>query len=196
MNSPSNIQQLFERGNGIVGVKTLLENGLSYYDINGMLADAVIVRLKRGVYKWAAKETDEMAEVARMVPGGVFCLLSAAFYHGLTTAVPAGHHLAIPDDRKVALPDYPPIQLYFWNETPYSLGVATAELEGGGIKIYDMEKTVCDAIRHRNKIGFEVLKEILKNYLDRKDRNLNRLHSYSKQLNIFNKVDEFVKILL
>jgi predicted transcriptional regulator of viral defense system len=196
MNSLSNIQQLFERGNGIVGVKTLLENGVSYYDINALLADAVIVRLKRGVYKWAAKETDEMAEVARIVPGGVFCLLSAAFYHGLTTTAPAGHHVAIPDDRKVVLPDYPPIQLYFWNETPYSLGMITAELEGGSIKIYDMEKTVCDAIRHRNKIGFEVLKEILKNYLGRKDRNLNRLHSYSKQLNIFNKVDEFVKILL
>ncbi len=196
MKSSSAIQQLFERGNGIVGVKTLLENGISYYRINALLADAVIVRLKRGVYKWAAKETDELAEVARIVPDGVFCLLSAAFYHGLTTTIPAGHHVAIPDDRKVVLPDYPPIQLYFWNETPYSLGVAAAEVEGGSIKIYDLEKTVCDAIRHRNKIGFEVLKEILNNYLDRKDRNLNRLHSYSKQLNIFNKVDDFVKILL
>ncbi len=196
MKSSSAIQQLFERGNGIVGVKTLLENGISYYRINALLADAVIVRLKRGVYKWAAKETDELAEVARIVPDGVFCLLSAAFYHGLTTTIPAGHHVAIPDDRKVVLPDYPPIQLYFWNETPYSLGVATAEVEGGSIQIYDLEKTVCDAIRHRNKIGFEVLKEILNNYLDRKDRNLNRLHSYSKQLNIFNKVDDFVKILL
>ncbi|MBC6993721.1 type IV toxin-antitoxin system AbiEi family antitoxin domain-containing protein [Neolewinella lacunae] len=196
MNISSTIQQLFERGNGIVGVKTLLENGISYYRINALLADAVIVRLKRGVYKWAAKETDELAEVARIVPDGVFCLLSAAFYHGLTTTVPAGHHVAIPDDRKVVLPDYPPIQLYFWNETPYSLGVATAEVEGGSIQIYDLEKTVCDAIRHRNKIGFEVLKEILNNYLDREDRNLNRLHSYSKQLNIFNKVDDFVKILL
>lgn len=74
--------------------------------------------------------------------------------------------------------------------------MATAELDGGSIRIYDLEKTVYDVIRHRNKIGFEVLKEILKNYLDRKDRNLNRLHSYSKQLNIFNKVDEFVKMLL
>ncbi|MBK6950259.1 MAG: hypothetical protein IPH16_21200 [Haliscomenobacter sp.] len=126
----------------------------------------------------------------------MFCLLSAAFYFRLTTTVPGRHLPAIPDDRKVVLPDYPPIQLYFWNETPYSLGVATAELTGGSIKIYDLEKTVCDIIRHRNKIGFEVLKEILKNYLDRKDRNLNRLHFYAKQLNIFNKVDEFLNILL
>jgi hypothetical protein len=40
------------------------------------------------------------------------------------------------------------------------------------------------------------LKEILKNYLNRKDRNLNRLDAYAKQLNIFNKVDDFIKILL
>ncbi|MBK8652415.1 MAG: type IV toxin-antitoxin system AbiEi family antitoxin domain-containing protein [Haliscomenobacter sp.] len=196
MKNLSNIAQLFERNSGIIGVKTLLENGVPYYHIKGLLADGVIVRLRRGVYKWAAKETDEMAEVARIVPKGVFCLLSAAFYFRLTTTVPGRHHLAIPDDRKVVLPDYPPIQLYFWNETPYSLGVATAELTGGSIKIYDLEKTVCDIIRHRNKIGFEVLKEILKNYLDRKDRNLNRLHFYAKQLNIFNKVDEFLNILL
>jgi predicted transcriptional regulator of viral defense system len=196
MKTPSSVMQLFERGNGIVGVKKLLENGISYYDINGLLADGTIVRLKRGVYKWAGKEMDEMVEVAWMVPEGVFCLVSAAFYYGLTTAVPATHHLAIPDSRKVVLPDYPPIQLYFWNETPYSLGVTTAQLEGGSVRMYDLEKTVCDVLRHRNKIGFEVLKEILKNYLDRKDRNLNRLHSYARQLNIFNKVDEFINILL
>jgi predicted transcriptional regulator of viral defense system len=131
-----------------------------------------------------------------MVPDGIFCLLSAAFYHGLTTTVPATHHVAIPDGQKVVLPGYPPIHLYFWNPTPYSLGITTAELAGGSVRLYDLEKTVCDVIRHRNKIGFEVLKEILRNYLDRKDRNLNRLHAYAGQLNIFNKVDEFVNILL
>ncbi|MDX2247310.1 MAG: hypothetical protein SF052_11060 [Bacteroidia bacterium] len=196
MKRPFHIQQLFERSKGIVGAKTLRENGVSYYEINGLLEDAVIVRLKRGVYKWAAQETEEMAEVARLVPIGVFCLLSAAFYYGLTTTIPARHHVAIPDDRKVVLPGYPPIQLYFWNKTPYSLGVTTVELSGGSVSLYDLEKTVCDAIRHRNKIGFEVLKEILRNYRDRKDRNLNRLHAYARQLNILNKVDEFLKILL
>ncbi|MEZ4983603.1 MAG: hypothetical protein R2795_00955 [Saprospiraceae bacterium] len=196
MKSSTEIAQLFKGGNGIVGVRTLLDNGVSYHDLNGLLAEDLIVRLKRGVYKWAAEETDEMAEVARMVPKGVFCLLSAAFHHGLTTSVPVMHHVAIPDSQKVALPDHPPIQCYFWNETPYTLGISTAEVLGGSIRVYDLEKTVCDIIRHRNKIGFEVMKEILRNYIDRKDRNLNQLHVYARQLNIFNKVDEFLKILL
>jgi predicted transcriptional regulator of viral defense system len=196
MKKLSTVEQLFERNHGIVGIQELLQNGVTYHDLNGLLADSVIVKLKRGVYKWATTETDEWTEVARIVPNGVFCLLSAAFHHGLTTSVPSEHHLAIPDERKVALPDYPPIKLYYWNKIPYMLGASTCELEGISIKVYDLEKTVCDIVRHRNKIGFEVLKEILKNYLDSKDRNLNHLHLYSKQLNIFNKVDELIKILL
>jgi hypothetical protein len=40
------------------------------------------------------------------------------------------------------------------------------------------------------------LKEILNNYLNRKDRDLNRLDNYAKQLHIFNKVDDFIKLLL
>lgn len=196
MKHASQVEQIFERGNGITEIKTLLESGVSYYEINSLLKEAVIIRLKRGVYKWADKETDEMAEVAKIVPGGAFCLLSAAFYYGLTTTIPSSHHIAIPDERKVSLPVYPPVHLYYWNKTPYLLGMVTIELSGESIQIYDPEKTVCDVIRHRNKIGFEALKEILKNYLERQDRNLNQLYTYSRLLKIHNKVDEFVKILL
>lgn len=192
----SKIEQLFKRNQGILGAKTLLENGVTYSTINSLLADAVLVKLKRGLYKWAAIETDEMVEVARMVPDGVFCLWSAAFFHELTTTVPTGYHLAIPDDRKATRPDYPPTQLYFWNKTPYTLGVTTAELAGGWIKVYDLEKTVCDVIRHRKKIGLEVLKEILNNYLQRKDRNLHRLQLYAQELNSFNKINDLIKILI
>lgn len=94
------------------------------------------------------------------------------------------------------MPDYPPIKVYYWNKTSFELGVTSISVDDEIIKIYDLEKTICDTIRHRNKIGFDVLKEILKNYLNRKDRNLNRLDNYAKQLNIFNKVDDFIKILL
>jgi predicted transcriptional regulator of viral defense system len=187
---------LFEQHNGIVGSQELLQNGLSYHDLNGLLESGAVIRLKRGIYKWATFETNELAEVARMVPNGVFCLLSAAFHHGLTTTIPVEHQIAILDTQKVVLPDYPPIKLYYWNKTPHSLGVSSVEIPGGQLKMYNLEKTVCDAVGHRNKIGFETLKEILKNYLDHKDRNLNRLHEYSQKLNIFNKLDNLIKVLL
>ena len=128
--------------------------------------------------------------------GNPFCLHTACFYYELTTSIPSEIHVAIADDRRVALPDYPPIKLYYWNDTPLNLGITAVLVDNQSIQMYDLEKTICDVIRHRNKIGFETLKEILKNYLNRKDRDLNRLNLYAKQLNIQNKVDDFIKILL
>lgn len=196
MINDGHIHTIFKQNKGIASAQYLLENGVSYYDINRFLADEALVKLKRGVYKWVETDTNELVEVAHIVPKGVFCLQTACFYYELTTSIPSEHHLAISDAQRVALPDYPPIKIYYWNKTAFELGVTSIVFDNEHLKIYDLEKTICDTIRHRNKIGFDVLKEILKNYLKRPDRNLNRLNDYAKQLNIFNKVDDFIKILL
>jgi predicted transcriptional regulator of viral defense system len=196
MTNVAHIHQLFEKNKGVVPAQYLLKNGVSHYDINKLLSDDVLIKLKRGVYKWANTELEELVEVAHIVPKGVFCLQTACFHYELTTSIPSEYHIAIQDEQRIVLPNYPPIKVYYWNKMSYELGLTSIIVGNEAIKIYDLEKTICDTIRHRNKIGFDVLKEILKNYLNRKDRNLNRLDEYAKQLNIFNKVDEFIKILL
>jgi predicted transcriptional regulator of viral defense system len=196
MINDSTISDIFQKNKGIVSAQYLLKQGVSYYDINRFLAQEVIIKLKRGVYKWVETDTNELVEVAHIVPKGIFCLQTACFYYELTTSIPSEYHIAIPDGQRVALPNYPPIKVYYWNKISFELGVTTIVVDNERIKIYNLEKKICDTIRHRNKIGFDVLKEILKNYLNRKDRNLNRLDTYAKQLNIFNKVDDFIKILL
>jgi predicted transcriptional regulator of viral defense system len=190
------IYALFQQTNGIVSTQYLLENGISYYDIHKFLADETLIKLKKGLYKWAISETNEMIEVAHIVPKGIFCLQTACFHYELTTSIPSAYHIAIPDEQRVTRPNYPPIKIYYWNKIAFELGVTSMVVDNELIKIYDLEKTICDTIRHRNKIGFDVLKEVLKNYINRKDRNLNRLNHYAKQLNLFNKVDDFIKILL
>ncbi|MEN9610163.1 MAG: hypothetical protein RLZZ628_977 [Bacteroidota bacterium] len=196
MTKESQIKPLFERCSGIISIQLLLAKGVSYYDINRLLADKKLIKLKRGVYKWADREINELVEVAFMVPNGVFCLQTACFYYELTTSIPSEIHIVLLDDRRVTLPDYPPIQLYHWKNTSFHVGKTTVLVENELILMYDLEKTICDVIRHRQKLGFEMLKEVLKNYLKRPDRNLNRLTQYAKQLKIYNKVDQFIKILL
>jgi len=47
-----------------------------------------------------------------------------------------------------------------------------------------MEKTVVDIVFYREKVGIEETKEILVTYLQRKDRNLNRLLKYAELMKI------------
>lgn len=62
--------------------------------------------------------------------------------------------------------------------------------------IYEIEKTVVDIICFREKIGIEETKEILKNYLDKKERNINLLLRYAKVLKCESVLRKYLEVLL
>ena len=65
-----------------------------------------------------------------------------------------------------------------------------------GVKIYDKERSVCDAIRHRKKIGTDLAGEIMRNYLLSKDKNITKLIQYAKQLKIGTVVNQYLESIL
>lgn len=190
------IQTLFAKSGGVLTTQELNEAGVSYYFIKKLLQAGRIERIKQGVYRWAEGTEDEWLEVAKIVPQGIFCLFSAALLHQLSTFVPAAYHLAIPWKDKVTLPDYPPVQLYFWKDNQYERGTTTHERAGFALQVYDLEKTVCDFIKFRNKVGMDSTKEVVRSYLNRKDRNLNKLMDYSRKLKISSVVEQYLEVLV
>lgn len=68
--------------------------------------------------------------------------------------------------------------------------------KGYRVKIYDLEKSVCDAVKFRNKIGVDVSSEILKNYLGRRDRNLTLLNEYAKKMRVANIMNGLIEFMV
>lgn len=196
MNEEPQIKRLFLTSGGVLTREELHEAGISYYFIRKLLDAGKLERIKQGVYRWKEAENDEWAEVQKMVPQGIFCLFSAAFLHELTTFVPSQYHVAIPWKDKVTLPEYPPVKLYYWQKPQYELGQAVIQRDGYEINIYDREKTVCDFIKFRNKVGMDIMKEIVKTYLGAKDRNLNKLMTYARQLGISSLVRSYLEVMV
>ena len=63
-------------------------------------------------------------------------------------------------------------------------------------RIYDKEKTVCDVIYHRNKMGFEPAMEVLKRYVQQQDRDINQLITYAKRLQVETTIKQYLEALL
>jgi predicted transcriptional regulator of viral defense system len=190
------LKEIFEANNGYLETKVLKKRS-EFYRLKEMVKSGDVTSIKRGLYRltiWNGE--NELAEVCRIVPLGVICLFSAWHYYELTTFVPSKHYIAIPSKTKRVLPAYPPIQLIYREENSYKLGQIETEQQGGVIRIYNLEKSVCDAIKFRNKVGEEQSNEVLKNYLKRTDRNLDRLLKYARQLNIENILQQFLKLLI
>ena len=166
----------------------------AYYGINKGIKSGNVIRLKNGVYILPEELATTMVDVERIVPGGVVCMYSAWDYYGLTTQVPDGFYIAIEKHRKVVVPEISGIVLCYWEEKYCTMGVEEAEIAHHKVKIFCIEKSVCDAVKFRNKIGTEVAVEILRNYLKRKDRNISRLMDYAKQMRVLSTMRQYLEM--
>jgi hypothetical protein len=63
------------------------------------------------------------------------------------------------------------------------------------LSVYDPEKTLCDCARYRNKIGQDVFREALTEYLKRPGRNIDKLLDYAKKLRVWSVVHPMAEAL-
>jgi predicted transcriptional regulator of viral defense system len=176
------IRTLFNKNKGYLTRKQLPDKS-TYKQLLKLVDEDIVKRVKPGVYLYEKASFDNsMIDMEIIVPGGVLCLYSAWAYYELTVQIPQSFNVAIEKNRKVSLPDYPPITLYYWKQEYHELGVVKQKINGYTTQIYDLEKSVNDAIKYRTKTGLDVASEILKTYLKRQDRNLSKLIEYAKKM--------------
>ena len=112
----------------------------------------------------------------------------------MTTQIPNAYYVAIGRARKIVLPDYPEFQLVYQSDNLLSIGATRKTVQGYDIPIFDIERSVCDAIKYRNKVGIDVMAEILQNYLRRPDRNISRLMDYASKLRIRKTLNQYLEV--
>ena len=182
-----------------ITIAELKSMGYTYYKIGKLEEDGQIKRVNRSTYEnlfYSGDENDFFSAEA-YVPNGVICLMSAARYYGLTDFLPDAVDVAIERKKKVStLPDWPEIRLYYFATIRMDIG-ARKITDGENIfHIFDIEKTVADIIYYRNKVGIEETSEILKNYLARKDRQVDRLYEYARKLRCEKTVRTYLEVLI
>ena len=155
-----------------------------------------LIKLRQGIYAVPEALLNTMIDVERIVPKGVVCLYNAWAYHQLSTTVPPAFCIAIANKRKVEIPETLPIELYYWKKENLEFGIMEAEISGFHVRITDLERSVCDAVKYRNKLGLDVCAEVIRSYLRKPNRNLSRLQDYAQRLRVFNKKKNHVEIAI
>jgi predicted transcriptional regulator of viral defense system len=180
-------------------IQELKDKGLSYYNINKMVEQGNLIKLNKKFYEntnYFGDESD-FYYVYAYVPNGVVCLLSAAVFYNLTTYRLDSIDVAIPRKAKVySLPEWPQFNICYYTDERFGIGIETVIQGENQFRIYDMEKTVVDIVFYREKIGIEETKEVLKSYLQRTDRNINRIVRYAEQLKCGDIMKKYLEVLL
>lgn len=183
----------------IFSIQELKDKGLSYYKINQLVKQGILIKLNKNYYEntnFDVEESDFYYAYA-YVPNGVICLLSAAVHYNLSTHRPDAIDIAIPRKARVStLPEWPELKIYYFTDERFSVGAEIIEVGKNKFRIYDVEKTVVDIVFYREKMGIEETKEVLSNYLHRKDRNLNKLIRYAEMLKCEDTINKYLEVLI
>lgn len=183
----------------IFSVEELKTAGFSHYKINQLAGDGILIKLNKKYYEntsYVGEESD-FFYVPAYAPKGIVCLMSAAAYYNLTTYLIDAVDVAIQRKTKIStMPDWPQFNVFYFPDDRFETGVSTVSDGKNEFRIYDMEKTVVDIVFYRERIGIEEMKEVLVNYLHRKDRNLNRLIRYAELLKCSEVMKTYLEVLV
>ena len=67
---------------------------------------------------------------------------------------------------------------------------------GHTVPMYDLERTICDLVRSRSNFEIQDFNTVLKTYVSKKDKDLNKLMKYAKAFRIDKIVRQYIEVLL
>jgi len=187
------------REKGVFRIRDLRERGIHPEYIRRMCNKGLLKRVSRGLYVRTDAEFSAnigLAQVAKRVPHGVVCLLSALQFHGIGTQSPYEVWLAL--DRDVRRPhiEYPPLRIMRFSGEALNEGIEKHEIERVSVRIYSPAKTVADCFKYRNKIGLDVAIEALRDCRNSKKCTNADLWKYAKVCRVTQVMKPYLEALL
>jgi len=156
--------QVFEK-NKVMRSAEIFAQGIQPRTLYQMRDDGLVVQEGRGLYRLADEQLwsdPDLTLVSLRIPKGVVCLISALYFHRLTTQIPHEVYVALPKDSEKPRIQYPPTRFFWISPEPFKAGIETHTIDNVDIKIYSVAKTIADCFKFRNKIGMDVALEALR----------------------------------
>jgi predicted transcriptional regulator of viral defense system len=160
--------RVFEK-NKVMRSAEIFEQGIQPRTLYQMRDDGLLIQEGRGLYRLVTDEIiwsdPDLAVVSLRIPKGVICLISALYFHQLTTQIPHEVYVALPKDSEKPRIQYPPTRFFWISPEPFKAGIEKHTIDNLEIKIYSAAKTIADCFKFRNKIGMDVALEALRDGL-------------------------------
>ena len=197
-NSPEN-QVLELAQQGLLRVCDLTSRGLHPEYLRRLYQKGLVRREGRGLYIAADVEISMhygLAQVAKRVPHGVICLLSALSFHEIGTQLP--HQVWMAIDRRAAKPkmQFPPLRVMRFSGAALTEGIETYQIEGVPVQIFNPAKTVADCFKYRNKIGLDVALEALKECIRDRRTTMDDLWHFAKVCRMTNVMRPYMEAIV
>jgi predicted transcriptional regulator of viral defense system len=175
--------KVFRDHGGLLSSTEAIKNGIHPRDLYAMWDAKILVQLSRGLYRLSnlpPLQNPDFVTVAKRVPEGVLCLISALALHELTTQIPHEVYMALKMGARVPRLENPPLRVFHFSGKAFTEGIEERKVDGITYRVYSREKTLADCFKCRTVVGLDTALEALRNYWRGKWKKTDELTRFSK----------------
>jgi len=182
---------------GIIETKTAMQHGISKAVLYRLCKKNQVHRIAKGQYILPEDMQDELLSISKRSEKIVFSHETALYLHGISDRTPFEHTITAPSGSTPSLTVRAECKVYYIKPELFSLGKTVLKTPAGHeVPGYDLERTICDIIRSRNKVGTETFLAALKLYAASPKKDLNKLSFYGEQMRVLNALRQYLEVLL
>ncbi len=193
MEYENRILNLFK--NDYLTTKEVTDNNIPRTYLTKLIKKNTIERVSRGVYIKKNVLVDEFVVLQSKSKYAIYSNTTALYLHGFSNRIPIRYDITVKSGYKGSLQKEKNINLFYTKRELLELGVIDYKLDSGNIiRVYDLDKTICDIIKNKKKIDAEIFNKAIREYFYSKKKNTLKLYEYAKKMNIYNKVRDTFEV--
>ena len=191
------ILYMAETQQGIITSTQVTEAGIPRRCLTSMVRSGLLVRVERGLYTLPETWEDELYILQWRFSRGIFSHETALYLHAMTDRTPSRYTMTFPFGYNPGNVLKRGVVAKVANEETYPLGIMTlASPSGNSLKVYNIERTLCDMVRTRHKADIQVVNEAMRIYAGSREKDIGRLMDYAQRLRVKPKILTYLEILL
>jgi len=190
---------IFKQKGGVLKTSEILKAGIHPSTLYSLFENGKLERISWGIYRPTDSpplSNPDLILVAKRIPKGVICLLSALSFHDITTHIPHEIHVALSFGAEQPRLEYPPIRTFRFSNRAFTEGIQIHVIDRAKIQVYSPEKTLADCFKFRNTIGLDTAIEALKLYRDRRDMKIDEIMHFAKICRVTKIMRPYLEALL
>lgn len=191
------VKKYIEQKNGVLKTSELKKAGVDTITLTRLVKKGIIERIARGLYIDVNTFEDSYYIFQYQCSKAVFSHETALYFHDLTDRTPIKIMATIPSGYNTKFIKDKNYLFSYLKQELYEVGKIKVKTPyGNEVYCYDIERTICDLIRDKEKIESYQFTDAMQRYARLKNKDINKLYEYAEKFNIKEEVRKYMEVLI
>lgn len=192
MKYENKILEIATSNNGIVTTKEVSKNKIARIYLTKLIKEKKLFRIERGIYSTSKTTLDSYYSLQNKSKKIIFSHFTSLKIQGYYKNIDTIDQLSVMQGYNAK--KFKNYKVFYNSKSNYEKGIIKFKYKGHTLKIYDLERSVCDIIKDRNRFEQLEYNKFINYYFNKIDLNYKKLLEYSKALRISKLVHHYLSL--